>query len=122
MLIMILENVPTSLRGELSRWLLEPKTGVFIGHVSALVREKLWEKACQNRQVGGVLQAWATNTEQRYQMRLNGFTTRKIQDWEGLQLILVPDAEATKKRRAMVKAIQEDDLDTSVAPISRKMA
>lgn len=121
MLIMILENVPASVRGEISRWMLEPKAGVFIGHVSALVREKLWEKACQNRQVGGVLQAWSTNTEQHYQMRMDGYTTRKIQDWEGLQLILVPDAEATKKRRALAKAAQED-LDTSDGLMDYRMA
>ena len=41
MIVMILENVPTSLRGELSRWLLEPRAGVFVGHVSARVRDKL---------------------------------------------------------------------------------
>ena len=34
MIIMILENVPTGLRGELSRWLVEPKTGVFVGDFS----------------------------------------------------------------------------------------
>ena len=34
MIIMILENVPVGLRGELSRWLIEPRAGVFVGHVS----------------------------------------------------------------------------------------
>jgi CRISPR-associated protein Cas2 len=30
---MILEKVPTSLRGELTRWMLEPKSGVFVGNI-----------------------------------------------------------------------------------------
>lgn len=116
MLIMILENVPVSVRGELSRWLLEPKAGVFIGHVSALVRDKLWEKVCQSRQVGGVLQAWSTNNEQRYQMRMDGNTRRKIQDWEGIQLILLPETEADQGQTAA------EGVDTSIAPIDRLLA
>lgn len=90
MVVMILEKVPTSLRGELSRWLLEPRTGVFVGHVSALVRDKLWEKCCQSKSAGGVLQAWSTNNEQRFQMRLNGDTSRTIIEVEGIQLIKLP--------------------------------
>ena len=90
MIIMILENVPTGLRGELSRWLLEPQSGVFIGHVSARVRDKLWEKACRAKKAGSVFQAWSTNTEQRFQMRMFGRPSRYIIDVEGLQLIHIP--------------------------------
>lgn len=90
MVVMILENVPASLRGELSRWLIEPRTGVFIGHVSAMVRDRLWEKCCANRRTGGVLQAWSMNSEQRFQMRLHGDTSRHLVEMEGLQLIQIP--------------------------------
>jgi CRISPR-associated protein Cas2 len=90
MIVMILENVPVGLRGELSRWLLEPQSGLFVGHVSARVREKLWEKACRASNGGGVLQIWSTNKEQRYQMRLYGRTSRRVIETEGLQLIQIP--------------------------------
>ena len=90
MIVMILENVPIGLRGELSRWLLEPQSGLFVGHVSARVREKLWEKACQASKGGGVLQIWSTNKEQRYEMRMYGRTSRRIIESEGLQLIQIP--------------------------------
>lgn len=90
MLVMILENVPLSLRGELSRWLLEPRAGVFVGHVSAMVRDRLWDKCCQQKNIGGVLQIWDTNTEQHFQMRQAGHTRRKIVEVEGLQLIMLP--------------------------------
>ncbi len=43
MIAMILESVALSLRGELTRWLLEPQAGVFVGNISAMVRHKLWE-------------------------------------------------------------------------------
>ena len=44
MVTFIVEAAPDSLYGELTRWLLEPKHGVFVGNVNAMVREKLWKK------------------------------------------------------------------------------
>ena len=90
MLVMILEAVPVSVRGELTRWLVEPHPGVFVGYVSAMVRERLWEKCCRSCRTGGVVMIWSTNTEQRFAMRLHGRTRREIIDMEGLQLVLKP--------------------------------
>ena len=90
MIVMILEKIPASVRGELTHWLLEIKTGVFVGHVSARVRDKLWEKCIKAKRMGGVTQIWSTNTEQKFHMRMAGDTTREIVDFEGLQLIRIP--------------------------------
>jgi len=90
MVVMVLESVPTSLRGELTRWLVEPHTGIFIGHVNAMVRERLWTKCCEAKRAGGVIQAWSTNTEQRFKIRMAGTTKRDVVDFDGLQLIRVP--------------------------------
>ncbi|HRW08327.1 MAG TPA: type I-E CRISPR-associated endoribonuclease Cas2e [Caldilineaceae bacterium] len=90
MIVMILEKVPTSLRGELTRWLIEPHTGVFVGHVSAMVRDKLWDKCCEKLKEGGAVQLWNTNNEQRFDMRTFGETKRTVVDFDGLQLIRVP--------------------------------
>ena len=92
MIVIILENASASMRGELTRWLMEPHPGVFIGHVSARVRDKLWEKCCQSPNVGGVLQAWATNTEQRFEIRSHGTTSRQIIDVDGLKLAKIPNS------------------------------
>ncbi len=89
MVVMILERVPTSLRGELTRWLVEPHPGVFVGHVNAMVRDRLWEKCCKARGTGSVFQAWNTNNEQRLQMRVAGASQRTVVDFDGLQLIRV---------------------------------
>jgi len=88
--VMILEKVPASLRGELTRWLVEPHAGVFVGHVNATVRDRLWEKCCKSMRAGGVVQAWSTNTEQRFQMRIAGSTKRSVVDFDGLQLVRIP--------------------------------
>ena len=90
MVVMVLERVPVSVRGELTRWLIEVHTGVFVGHVSALVRERLWWKCLQARGVGSVTQAWSTNTEQHFQVRSTGDASRQVVDFEGVQLIRIP--------------------------------
>lgn len=90
MVVMILERVPPGLRGELTRWFLEPKAGVFVGRVSALVRDRLWEKACSKAAGGGCLIIYSSNTEQGYRVQTWGRTARAIDDFEGLFLVRVP--------------------------------
>lgn len=87
MIIIILESVPTGLRGELSRWFLEPKTGVFVGQVSARVRDLLWDKVCQKSKNGGCIMIHSYNNEQGFKILSFGNTTRSIIDFEGLFLI-----------------------------------
>ena len=43
MVVIVLSAAPASLRGALTRWLMEVSSGVFVGHLSARVREQLWE-------------------------------------------------------------------------------
>lgn len=87
MVVLILERVPQGLRGELSRWFLEPKAGVFVGKVSALVREKLWDKAVEKSKAGGCLMIYSSNNEQGFQIKSWGKTARSIIDFEGLFLV-----------------------------------
>jgi CRISPR-associated protein Cas2 len=90
MVVMVLESVPTSLRGELTRRLVEPHAGVFVGHVNATVRDHLWGKCIKAKRTGGVLQIWSTNNEQRFTMRSIGETQREVVDFEALQLVRSP--------------------------------
>ncbi len=88
MLVMFLEKVPPSLRGELTRWLIEPQPGVFVGHVSALVRDRLWEKCIKERKgEGGIIQVWSTNSEQRFDIRTWGQTNRQMVNFDGIWLV-----------------------------------
>ncbi|MGC8741148.1 MAG: type I-E CRISPR-associated endoribonuclease Cas2e [Candidatus Sumerlaeaceae bacterium] len=89
---MILENVPTSLRGELSRWMLEPKPGVFIGKLSARVRQKLWESVQNRIDTGGAWLFYSAPNEQGFQVEKWGNTTREPVDYEGIILIRKPNA------------------------------
>ncbi len=85
-MVMILEKVPPSLRGELTRWMLELKPGVFVGSMSALVRDKLWIKACRKADDGGCIMVHSSNTEQGFAMRIWGGCRRELVDFDGLTL------------------------------------
>lgn len=90
MIVMILEKVTSGLQGELTRWLIEPKSGVFVGHVSARVRDHLWQKCVERKRKGGVIQIWSSNTEQHFRLRMAGETSRELIEIEGLQLVKIP--------------------------------
>ena len=104
-MVMVLEKTPQSLRGELTRWLVEVNNGVYVGHVTAMVRERLWEKCQKSRGAGSVFQAWTTNNEQHFAMRLEGDPARSVIDWEGVQLICEHGEvlSETQKRRSRKK-------------------
>lgn len=91
MVVLIVESVPVGLRGQLSKWMLEPKAGVFVGTVSAAVRELLWEKACEEIASGGVTLIYRTDNEQGFAIRSFGETTRQVEEWEGLFLVRRPN-------------------------------
>lgn len=44
MVVIAMEHAPQNIRGELTKWFLELKPGVFVGNVNARIRELLWER------------------------------------------------------------------------------
>jgi CRISPR-associated protein Cas2 len=86
MVVMVLERVTPSLRGELTRWLIQPKTGIFVGHVSARVRDHLWDKVTASKRNGAALLVYHDTTEQGFSIKSAGRTSKIIEDFEGLLL------------------------------------
>jgi CRISPR-associated protein Cas2 len=97
---MILEKVPKSLRGELTRWMLEVSTGVFAGTMSGMVRELLWNKCIEKSRAGRCCLLYRTNNEQGFAIRTHGDAKRTTIDFDGLTLIAVKNA---KWERMMVE-------------------
>jgi CRISPR-associated protein Cas2 len=89
MTVFIVEKVPSSLKGELTRWMIEPRTGVFVGKLSGTVRLKLWEKIIKNMKNGGCTMIYSKNNEQGFVVTNFGDTSRDIVDMEGLYLVKV---------------------------------
>jgi len=95
--ILILERVPATLRGELSRWMIEPRTGVFVGKVSAMVRDRLWDKARLGAKSGAGMLLYSSPSEQGFLARSFGDTSRDLVDWEGLTLVYTPKRAGKEK-------------------------
>lgn len=101
MVVIILEKVPRCLRGELTRWLLEVDTGVLVGRVSATVRDLLWSRCVREAADGRCCLVYRTNNEQGFAIRMHGYVDRWVQDFDGLQLVTLRNAEALRKAEAI---------------------
>lgn len=95
MIVITLTDCPISLRGDLSKWLVEINTGVFVGKVSARVRENLWRRVISNVKNGKATLVYNTNNEQRMDFRIHN-SENEIIDFDGLKLVLKPSPSRTK--------------------------
>lgn len=87
MLVVVTENVPPRLRGRLAVWLLEIRAGVYVGDISAKVREMIWLQISVLAQEGNVVMAWAANTESGFEFQTFGENRRIPVDLDGLRLV-----------------------------------
>lgn len=90
MTIIVVEKVSVSMRGELTRWMIEPKTGIFVGKITAMVRDKLWERVGEGVKTGAALLIHGADNEQGFAVRTHGQTSRLIVDFDGLSLVQIP--------------------------------
>ena len=109
MLVMILEKAPASLKGALSRWLTEPKSGVFLGSPSARVRDELWKMAEERIKDGSIMQVWNTRSPQGFQFRCHGDLKRELVDMEGIALVRARPRKEGKKGTKQTGREPEDD-------------
>ena len=73
MVVMILETVPVSAAGELTRWLIEPHPGVLCRpRLGAWCATGCGTSAARAAEAAACVQLWSTNNEQRFQMRSRG--------------------------------------------------
>lgn len=100
MVVLICEKVPDSLRGELSRWMIEPKTNVFVGKMSAMVRDKLWQRVQDKLKGGAAMLAYPSPTEQGFVIKSCGDTTRELVNYDDLMLVKVPTPTSKAKKKA----------------------
>jgi CRISPR-associated protein Cas2 len=88
--VIIVERATPGLRGQLTRWMLEVRAGVFVGTLSARVRDKLWALTRVRNRNGGSLLIYRAQNEQGFVVETHGDTTRSILDNEGLLLVRRP--------------------------------
>ena len=98
MMVLSLTVCPDSLRGDLTKWLIEISTGVFVGQVSARVREQLWRRVQENSKGGRALLVFNTNNEQKLDFRTHGETWEPI-GFDGIKLMLRPNPARLKAKQ-----------------------
>ncbi|OUP59420.1 type I-E CRISPR-associated endoribonuclease Cas2e [Butyricicoccus pullicaecorum] len=91
MTVIVMECAPESVRGELTRWFLELKPGVFVGNVNVRIRELLWKRICETDAATGSVMVFSASNEQGFEMKVFGDPKRKVIDFEGIQLITVTE-------------------------------
>lgn len=92
MIVVVLSKCPPKLRGDLSKWLMEINTGVYVGKLSSRVRDELWKRICDNIGDGRASMVFSTNNEQGLDFYVHN-TTWKPVDFEGIKLIRKPSLE-----------------------------
>lgn len=97
MTLISLTAVPDHLRGALTRWLLEVTPQLYIGTVSARVRDELWATVTASIQEGAAVLAYPSDNEQGFTLRTAGTHRRTPIDFDGLTLIgFTPGKEVAK--------------------------
>ncbi|MFH9044530.1 type I-E CRISPR-associated endoribonuclease Cas2e [Streptomyces sp. NPDC017966] len=97
MIVIATTAVPDHLRGALSRWTSEVVPGIFVGSVSARVRDELWRTVTEVVGNGAALLIHPAPTEQGYAIRTAGTRRRVPVDFDGLTLIRMTAASKVKE-------------------------
>jgi CRISPR-associated protein Cas2 len=93
MIVIVVAACPVGLRGHLTRWLLEISAGVFVGKVSARVRDLLWTRTVDMAKSGRAIMVYSADNEQGLDFKVHKH------DWipinvEGVTLMLRPNEHA----------------------------
>jgi CRISPR-associated protein Cas2 len=108
MIVLTLTDCPPSLRGELTRWLLEINTGVYVGRVSARVRDQIWQRVQEYASHGRATMVFSSGKgEQRLDFRTHNSDWEPI-DFDGLKLMLRPSTTRVSDRNSKINVELRD--------------
>jgi CRISPR-associated protein Cas2 len=83
----IMVAVPPNIRHAVTRWMIEPAPGVFVGTISAKVRDELWAEIETETHGGWAVLIHTAANEQGFDIRTAGIERRLVIDLDGLKLI-----------------------------------
>lgn len=94
MTVIVVAACPVGLRGHMTRWLLEIAPGVFVGKISARVRELMWQRVVKMVRSGRAIMVYAADNEQGMAFRVHEHNWEPI-DIDGITLMLRPAPNPT---------------------------
>ncbi len=86
MMVIVLENSPPRLKGYLTRLFLEVRAGVFVGHYSSRVRERVWKTIQKEIDKGNAVIVWSFSNESGFDFDTCGENRRVPVELDGLKL------------------------------------
>ena len=101
MLVIVVENIPHRLRGRLAVWLIEIRAGVYVGDLSAKVREMIWQQIEAGIEEGNAIMSWSTNTESGFDFLTLGENRRLPVEIDGLKLVSFYPVEDPKDENSL---------------------
>lgn len=122
MIVISLTDCPPKLRGDLSKWLMEINTGVYVGNISARVREELWDRVCKNLKTGRATMVFSAAGEQKMDFCVHNSAWQPV-DYDGLKLIRrpLPKTSSNPNAEYTSKALQRQ-IGKSVATAKARKA
>lgn len=86
MIVITLSCCPPKLRGDLTRWLIEIDTGVYVGNLTARVRDAVWERIKLNIGSGRATMVYSANNEQKLEFQIHHAAWEPV-DYDGIRLV-----------------------------------
>ncbi|WP_458686373.1 type I-E CRISPR-associated endoribonuclease Cas2e [Nocardia tengchongensis] len=96
MVVLVLSACPAGLRGHLTRWLLEVSPGVFVGILTARVRDLAWQRVTELSKDGRAIMIYSTRSEQRLAFKVHRHEWEPI-ELDGVYLMRRPHTNDTKQ-------------------------
>ena len=91
--VITIKSVKPSLKGDLSKWMQEISTGVYVGNFNSKIREKLWERIKANIVNGEATLSYYCNNEIGYNFEIYN-SPKEIIDYEGIPLVYISSKKA----------------------------
>ena len=102
MIVITLTDCPPKVRGDLSKWLLEISTGVYVGNLSARVRDELWGRICEHVKDGRATMVYSSNGEQKLDFAIHNTSWLPV-DYDGIKLVRKPGIKKREKNSEQVE-------------------
>ena len=106
LVVITLSNCPPKVRGDLTKWLFEIDTNVFVGNLNSRVRDAVWDRICTNIKHGRATMAFGANNEQKLDFRIHNSDWEPT-DYDGIKLVRRVLPGISKNEPEQLKVVQQ---------------
>ena len=109
--VITLSDCPARLRGDITKWFAEINTGVYVGSISARVRDEVWDRITENIGRGHATMVFGALGEQHMDFRVHNAYWEPV-DYDGIKLMRRPDR--------MSQSVSPESLKTEFSRASKR--